>query len=93
LSALIHEDIRKEKRSGNPWLWAYVGYPAMIGNFVVGGVSLIIAFSDGIRWKEAISKVPYWWVPIAAIIIAFFLVQPLEKLFLKWRHRSTEAEP
>lgn len=85
----IREDIQKEKVSGNPWRWAYLGYPAMIGNFVVGGISLIISFSEGIRWKEAFSKVPYWWVPITAFMISW-LLELIEKQFIKWRRRSAD---
>jgi hypothetical protein len=64
----LRAEIAAAKASGGPWVWIPVGYLAVIGNFTVGGVAAFDWMSRPITYKDALTQVPLWWVPVALMV-------------------------
>jgi len=65
LFAGLVSEIANNREQGKPWLWLPVFWIGLIGDFIVIGIAAIYWLEGGYRFKEAISLVPYWWVPVA----------------------------
>ncbi len=63
----IRDEVVVAKSKGEPWLALFVAWPAMIGIFIVGGLAALRWWEGGIRFKDALGEVPYYWVPVTLL--------------------------
>jgi hypothetical protein len=64
----LRAEVATAKADGGPWLCIPVGYLAVIGIFIVGGVAAFDWMSQPITYKDALTQVPLWWVPVALMV-------------------------
>jgi hypothetical protein len=64
----LRAEVATAKANGGPWLCIPVGYLAVVGIFIVGGVAAFDWMSRPITYKDALTQVPLWWVPVALMV-------------------------
>jgi len=63
----FRDEVVAAKSKREPWLWLFVVWPAIIGNFIVCGIAALRWWGGNISFKDALGEVPYFWVPVALL--------------------------
>lgn len=64
----IREEVVAARAERKPWIWLLVAWPGIVGGFVICGLAAVRWMGGGIRYGDAISTVPYSWVPVTLIL-------------------------
>jgi hypothetical protein len=91
---VYREEVRRDREEGRPWLYQYLAWPGIIGNFLVFGVAAYSRYVDVScrAFGDCLQQIPYWWLPIS-LFLASILVSALEQTVRYFRKRETQGFP
>jgi uncharacterized integral membrane protein len=82
------DEVARDRREGRPWLYTFIVWPGLIGNFVVMGLAAFHYFGGECHaFKgDCLESIPLWGVPIS--VFAFgWAVYFFEAVVLRLRRR------
>ncbi|MFC5394527.1 hypothetical protein [Bosea vestrisii] len=86
-----YQSIRKEvvtaRDQGKPWIGPLLTLPSMVLNFVVFGIGGLVWLLNNMSFRDALTSVPGWWIPVVGLL-GGFAAEVIEGTLIDKRNKS-----